>query len=241
MYFHWYQANACSFDISSIFNCHQDKRGERRSCWVCNPHEITWSEEIWHRASRLASRQLLCLGAVASGETRLSAWKQWHQLGPDFGSLCKGNHWGRGSSMWHEFSFSVFGFIVWYLFCCLGSLRSVSSSGCVFFFFNRADRKDIWSLHQIFIPSKGKLIKVFSVKKDDQSSSVLYHLLCHFGCMWMREGLEWLSSHSQVSHPAFNLHDYCSLVKYIKAFGFVMKSLIENVHSQTAYTEDLRE
>lgn len=131
------------------------------------------------------------LGAIVSWETRLSAWKQWQQLGPDFGSLCKGNHWRWGSSMLHEFPFSVLGFIVWYLFCCLGNLRSVSSSG-FFFFLNRADRKDIWSLHQIFIPSKEKLIKVFSVKKDDQRSSVLYHLRCQFHCMLMKGG-SWMT------------------------------------------------
>ena len=108
-----------------------------------------------------------------------------------------------------------------------------------FFFFNRADRKDVWSLHQIFITSKEKFIKVFSVKKDDQRGSVLYHLLSA-ACEW-REGLEWLSSHNQISHPTFNLDCYWSLVTYIKAFGFVMKLLIRNVHSKTAYIEYLRE
>ena len=62
-----------------------------------------------------------------------------HENSGNNSALTLGNLGGRGSSRLHEFSFSVFVVIVWYLFCCLGSLRTVSSSGFFFFFFlNRA-------------------------------------------------------------------------------------------------------
>ena len=89
-------------------------------------------------------------------------------------------------------SFQCFGVYCLVFVLLFGKFEKCIFKWFFFFFFNRADRKDIWSLHQIFIPSKEKLIKVFSVKKDDQRSSVLYHLRCQFHCMLMKGG-SWMT------------------------------------------------
>lgn len=166
MYFHLYQANACSFDISSIFNYHQDKRGERMSCWVC--YYLKWGDltpgvEVGiHATSPSWCCSILRNQTLHENNGTNSALT----LGAYVKVTIEAGDPACGVNFLSAFLGSLFGicFAVWEVW--------EEYLQVVFFFFNRADRKDIWSLHQIFIPSKGKLIKAFLVK---MIRAVLYY------------------------------------------------------------------